>query len=307
MFTPGVLALAVMSTAFTSLAIATGFERRYGVIKRLGSSPLPRSGLLLGKVGALLLVEVLQVVVISAVGLAARLGPRRPGGVARRRRWPWSSAPPRSPSLGLFLAGVLRAEATLAAANLVYLLLMAGGAVVLPASAYGAVGDVVRWLPSGALGDAMRAAFIDGAYRLARPRRAARLGRRSAPSSPPGRSRGSDGVPERRPPVRTAGCCARSAGPRLVANIVLVVTGGAVRLTGSGPGLPDLAALHRRLVHPARRLSDVHAAIEFGNRMLTFVLVAVAVATFVAAWRSRPARRCAGWRWCWRWRSPPRR
>ena len=50
-FTPGVLALAVMSTAFTSLAISTGFERRYGVIKRLGSSPLPRSGLLAGKVG----------------------------------------------------------------------------------------------------------------------------------------------------------------------------------------------------------------------------------------------------------------
>ena len=52
-FAPGVLALAVMSTAFTSLAIATGFERRYGVIKWLGSSPLPRSGLLAGKVLAL--------------------------------------------------------------------------------------------------------------------------------------------------------------------------------------------------------------------------------------------------------------
>ena len=68
-FAPGVLALAVMSTAFTSLAIATGFERRYGVIKRLGSSPLPRSGLLLGKIGALLLVEALQIAVISAVAL----------------------------------------------------------------------------------------------------------------------------------------------------------------------------------------------------------------------------------------------
>ena len=68
--TPGVLALAVMSTAFTSLAIATGFERRYGVIKRLGSSPLPRHGLLLGKVSALLLIEALQVVVISSVALA---------------------------------------------------------------------------------------------------------------------------------------------------------------------------------------------------------------------------------------------
>ena len=60
--TPGMLALAVMSTSFTSLAIATGFERRYGVLKRLGSSPLPRSGLLAGKVGALLVVEALQLV-----------------------------------------------------------------------------------------------------------------------------------------------------------------------------------------------------------------------------------------------------
>ena len=161
-FAPGVLALAVMSTAFTSLAIATGFERRYGVIKRLGSSPLPRSGLLLGKVGALLLVEVLQVLVISAVALA--LG--------------WSPHPALLPavlsivlgtaafaSLGLFVAGVLRAEATLAAANLVYLLLMAGGAVVLPSTAYGAFGHVATLLPSGALGDALRHASWTGEFR----------------------------------------------------------------------------------------------------------------------------------------------
>ena len=62
-------------------------------------------------------------------------------------------------SLGLLLAGSLRAEATLAAANLVYLLLLAGGAVVLPASAYGAWGDIARWLPSGALGEALRDAL----------------------------------------------------------------------------------------------------------------------------------------------------
>ena len=53
-------------------------------------------------------------------------------------------------------------EATLAAANLVYLLLLAAGAVILPASAYGAFGDVAQWLPSGALGEAMRSAFVDG-------------------------------------------------------------------------------------------------------------------------------------------------
>jgi ABC-2 type transport system permease protein len=158
-FTPGVLALAVMSTAFTSLAIATGFERRYGVIKRLGSSPLPRSGLLAGKIGGLLAIEVLQVVVISLVALTLGWDPD-PGLAGATLAIVLGTAA--FAALGLFVAGVLRAEATLAAANLVYLLLMAGGAVVLPASAYGAFGAVVRWLPSGALGDAMRHAFIDG-------------------------------------------------------------------------------------------------------------------------------------------------
>ncbi len=71
--TPGVLALAIMSTSFTSLAIATGFERRYGVLKLLGASPLPRSGLLLGKVVSLVLVEAAQVVVICVRRARARL------------------------------------------------------------------------------------------------------------------------------------------------------------------------------------------------------------------------------------------
>ena len=163
--TPGVLALAVMSTAFTSVAIATGFERRYGVIKLLGSSPLPRHGLLLGKVLALLNVVALQLVVLVVVGLV--LG------------WePTLAHPPRTVlglvlavglgtaafgALGLFIAGVLRAEATLALANLVYLLLMAGGGVVLPASTYGAASPVIAWLPSGALGEAVRASLVDAA------------------------------------------------------------------------------------------------------------------------------------------------
>lgn len=162
MLAPGVLALAVMSTSFTSLAIATGFERRYGLIKRLGASPLPRSGLLLGKVGALLLVEVAQVVVISTVALAMGWRPDPaglPGVVAAVLAGTFAFA-----SLGLLMAGTLRAEATLAAANLVYLLLLAGGAVVLPASTYGGFGDVVRWLPSGALGEALRHATLGGGF-----------------------------------------------------------------------------------------------------------------------------------------------
>ncbi len=160
--TPGVLALAVMSTSFTSLAIATGFERRYGVLKRLGASPLPRTGLLLGKVGSLLIVQALQVVVIGTA--AAFLGwspsPGVVGVVAAVLVMLLGTAA--FASLGLALAGSLRAEATLAAANLVYLLLMVGGAVVIPASSYGGAGPLLELLPSGALGDGLRAALIDG-------------------------------------------------------------------------------------------------------------------------------------------------
>jgi ABC-2 type transport system permease protein len=161
-FTPGVLALALMSTAFTSLAIATGFERRYGVIKRLGASPLPRVGLLAGKVLALLAVEAMQVVVIGAVGFALGWSPKA-GVVGFVLAAVLGTAA--FASLGLLVAGVLRAEATLAAANLVYLLLMAGGAVVLPASSYGGFGDFAKLLPSGALGESVRGAFLYGTVR----------------------------------------------------------------------------------------------------------------------------------------------
>jgi ABC-2 type transport system permease protein len=160
--TPGVLALAVMSTAFTSLAIATGFERRYGVIKRLGASPLPRSGLLMGKTGGLLVVEAMQLVVLGGVGLALGWQPQTSAAAIVGALLALLVGTLAFASLGLFLAGALRAEATLAAANLVYLLLLAGGAVVLPADAYGGAGHALTWVPSGALGEAMRSALTDG-------------------------------------------------------------------------------------------------------------------------------------------------
>lgn len=161
-FAPGVLALAIMSTAFTSLAIATGFERRYGVIKRLGASPLSRTGLLLGKVAALVLVEILQVIVVGAAAFALGWQPQAclVGLVGFLLTIVLGTAA--FGSLGLLVAGVLRAEATLAAANLIYLLFMAGGAVVLPTTSYGAFGHVARYLPSGALGNGMRDALIGG-------------------------------------------------------------------------------------------------------------------------------------------------
>src|SRR6201989_1173756 len=66
---PGVIALAVMSTAFTSQAIATGFERRYGVLKRLGATPLSRVGLISAMTVSVIIVELLQAVLITAVAL----------------------------------------------------------------------------------------------------------------------------------------------------------------------------------------------------------------------------------------------
>ncbi len=165
LLTPGVLALAVLSTAFAALAIATGFERRYGVIKRLGASPLPRSGLLLGKVGAVLIVLALQ---FAVIGVAAWLLGWRPDPaglpwlVVLVGLGTWALG-----ALGMFLAGVLRAEATLAAANLIYVLLVAGGAVVAPSASYGSFGIVARLLPSGALGDGLREALVAGRLDLA--------------------------------------------------------------------------------------------------------------------------------------------
>lgn len=91
-------------------------------------------------------------------------------------------------------------------------------------------------------------------------------------------------------PSREPGPLARflplAAWASIVANIGIVVTGGAVRLTGSGLGCPTWPRCTDDGYTPHGAYS-VHAAIEFGNRMLTFVLVAVAIATVVAAWSSR--------------------
>lgn len=158
--TPGVLALAVMSTSFTSLAIATGFERRYGVLKRLGASPLPRVGLLLGKVGCLLLVEAAQVVLVGGIGLA--LGWRPHAGVVEvlAAILLVLTGTAAFASLALLMAGTMRAEATLAGANLVYILLLVAGAVVVPLSSYpSGLRSVITLLPSGALAEGLRETF----------------------------------------------------------------------------------------------------------------------------------------------------
>src|SRR6202044_725124 len=153
---PGILALAVMSTAFTSQAIATGFERRYGVLKRLGSTPLGRDGLIAAKTSAVLVVELGQAVVILAVGLALGWRPdARPAAAAWVVLLVLAGTAAFS-GLALLLAGTLRAEATLAAANLVYLVLLGVGGVIFSLSKFPAgVQPLLRLLPSGALSDGL--------------------------------------------------------------------------------------------------------------------------------------------------------
>ncbi|RCK70548.1 ABC transporter permease [Desertihabitans brevis] len=165
---PSVLALAVWSSAFTSTAIATGFERRYGVLERLASTPLGRSGLVLGKAVALLWVVLAQLLVLGVAALA--LG-WRPAG----EPLPWLAgvaavalAVVCFAAWGLALAGALRAEVTLAVANLVYLLLAATGALVLGPENYpGVWGAVVPALPTAALGESLRnasAGVVDASH-----------------------------------------------------------------------------------------------------------------------------------------------
>jgi ABC-2 type transport system permease protein len=160
---PRVLALAVLSSSFTSLAIATGFERRYGVIKRLGASPLSRTGLLAGKIGAVLVVQLIQLAVLIGTGFA--LGWNPAGGVDAVFGVVLMvlCGTAAFASLGLLMAGVLRAEATLAAANLLYLLLLVGGAVLTPVDEYPAgMQGVVRALPSAALANGLANSTIEG-------------------------------------------------------------------------------------------------------------------------------------------------
>ncbi|MCD0453707.1 ABC transporter permease [Actinocorallia sp. API 0066] len=158
--TPGVLALAVMSTAFTGQAIGTGFERRYGVLKRLGATPLPRSGLILAKTLTVVLVELLQAVVI--IGVAFALGWNPSGHFAGAVLAVLLGTAAFS-GFGLLMAGTLRAEATLAAANLVYLLLLVLGGVVFPLSKFpAAFAAVLELLPISALSGALRAVLADG-------------------------------------------------------------------------------------------------------------------------------------------------
>lgn len=157
---PGVLALAVMSTSMVSLSIATGFERQYGVLKRLGTTPLGRPRLLVAKVASIAAIEVLQSAVIVGVALLLGWSPGSRAGLAVAGM---VLATAGFSGLGLLMAGALRAEVTLAAANGLYLLLLLVGGMVFPLTKLpGGLRAVAEALPAGALTDVLHGALTAG-------------------------------------------------------------------------------------------------------------------------------------------------
>jgi ABC-2 type transport system permease protein len=159
--TPGVLGLAVLSTAFTGQAIATGFERRYGVLKRLAASPLPRWALMTAKTCSVLVTEVLQIALLTAIAFALGWSPHgNPAAVVLLLVLGTAAFS----GLGLLMAGTLKAEATLAAANLVFVLLLVGGGVLVPMDKFsGGVRAALDLLPISALSDGLRDVLQHGA------------------------------------------------------------------------------------------------------------------------------------------------
>jgi ABC-2 type transport system permease protein len=158
-FTPGVLALAVMSAAFTGQAIATGFERQYGVLKRLGATPLPRSTLLLAKTLAVLGVIFLQLLLIGAV--AYSLG-WQPEGTIPAVLLVLAVGTAAFSGLGLLLGGTLRGLTCLAVANLLWLVLFVLGGVMFGLEKYGSAASVLQWLPTAALSHGLRETLVYG-------------------------------------------------------------------------------------------------------------------------------------------------
>ncbi len=146
---PSILVLAVMSTAMVNLAISTGFERQYGVLKRLGATPLGRPRLMLAKTAVVTLIEIVQVVAVTFLGLV--LG-WRPAGSVGLALVTVAIGTVAFAGLGLLMAGSLRAEATLAVANGVYLLLLLVGGIAVPLESLPpALGAVAALTPSAGL------------------------------------------------------------------------------------------------------------------------------------------------------------
>ena len=156
---PGVLALCVISTALSGQGIATGFDRRYGVLRFLATTPLGRNGLIMGKCIAVLVVVAIQFTLVTALGYG--LGWRPDAIAVSRSIITMLMGAGAFTALGLLIAGTVRAEATLAIVNIAWVILAGAGGVVFPLKSFPDwYAGVVAWSPSAALGDALRGNFI---------------------------------------------------------------------------------------------------------------------------------------------------
>ena len=159
--TPGILALAVMSSAMVSLGIGTGFERQYKVLKRLGSTPLGRPRWVGSKIAMVLCLLVIQILVLV---IAALLLGWNPGGTPALAPVAILLGASAFAGLGLLMAGTLRGTVTLALANGLYLVLLLLGGMIIPFDQMpGPIGAVGRLLPSGALSQILQSCLRDGA------------------------------------------------------------------------------------------------------------------------------------------------
>lgn len=159
---PGILALAIIAAGMVNLGIATAYERYYGVLKRLGSSPLSRSGLIVAKILSILVLEIVQVILL--VGVAVLLYGWRPAGNAGLALLVMALGTVTFAALGLAMAGALRAELTLAGANALFLLFVLLGGGILPLSHLPtALAAFAQVLPAAALTQALQASMTNGA------------------------------------------------------------------------------------------------------------------------------------------------
>jgi len=158
---PGILALAVMSSAMVSLGIGTGFERQYKVLKRLGSTPLGRSRWVAAKIAMVLCLLVIQTLVLVAASFVLGWSPGGTPVLAPLAILLGASA---FGGLGLLMAGTLRGTLTLALANGLYLVLLLLGGMIIPFDQMpGVIGTFGRALPSGALSQVLQSCLRDGA------------------------------------------------------------------------------------------------------------------------------------------------
>ncbi|MBE3557843.1 MAG: ABC transporter permease [Ktedonobacteraceae bacterium] len=158
---PGILAVAIMAAGMVNLGIATAYERYYGVLKRLGASPLPRSGLILAKVIAILILEAVQALLL--IGCAIALYGWKPAGSPPLALLSIILGTVTFAALGLAMAGALRAELTLAGANALFLLFILIGGGILPLDHLPApLAAVSQVLPAAALTQALQATMSAG-------------------------------------------------------------------------------------------------------------------------------------------------